>query len=259
MVLSSVLGRVRTVLETHGIVVSDAWYMDDGQLICQPDEADLVLRTLDVEASKVGVERGRGTSAKTVCRLLGSDAAKNSVSSTWLTEYMMASSVQVCDNDLEGHVLGIDFDDVDGASIQFKEASQNAYNARKLVKLIDDVGCELAVTQSCLGACKVTHLLRASGAFISEEALLVHDNQLQQSLNEMFGCEVPPEALLQISCGTQNGGLGLRRATDLALPAFIASRAESKAAVATLVADLFNDGTGELLMACYGKEMQEAV
>ena len=83
------------------------------------------------------------------------------------------------------------------------------------------MGCELAVTQSCLGACKITHLLRASGAFISEAALLVHDNQLQQSLNEMFGCEIPPEALMQISCGARNGGLGLRRAVNLALPVLL--------------------------------------
>ena len=208
VVLLSVLGRVRTILETHGVVVADAWYMDDGQLICQPYHADLVLRTLDDEASKVGVERGRGDAAKTVCRLICPAAGKNQIGTEWLTEYMLESSIQSCgnDNDLEGHVLGIDFDDVDGVSIQFEKASQHAYNARKLVKLIDDVGCELALTQSCLGACKITHLLRASGAFISEEALLVHDNQLKQSLNEMFGCEVPPEALMQLSCGTQNGG-----------------------------------------------------
>ena len=81
------LGRVRSILETHGIVVSDAWYMDDGQIICQSDHADLIFRTLNAEASKVGVEHGRGTSAKTVCRLFGFDASKDNVSSTWLPEY----------------------------------------------------------------------------------------------------------------------------------------------------------------------------
>ena len=57
----------------------------------------------------------------------------------------MVSVVQVCDSDLQGHVLGIDFDDVDSVSIQFEKASQNVDNSRKLVTLIDDVGCELVV------------------------------------------------------------------------------------------------------------------
>ena len=88
---------------------------------------------------------------------------------------------------------------------------------------------------------------------------MLHDEQLQQSFNEMFSCQVPDEAMIQAACGVRSGGLGMRRVVDLALPAFIASREESKQAVAALTNDLLNGNVGELLMQCYEKEVADAI
>ena len=233
--------------------------MDDGQVVCEPGDVEVVLRTIDDEAFKVGLARGRGTSAKTVCRLMGSSIEKTRVGTAWYTEYVSESSVQCSDNDLEGHVLGINFDDSNGMTHQFREASAKAHESRFCAKWIDDVGCELAVTQSCLSVCKVVHLLRAAGPFIAPDALLAHDTKLLQSLNELVGCEVPAESRLQAACSTKSGGLGLRKVADLALPTFIASRVDSREAVETLVRDWFGDDLTDLLMELYDDEVTSAI
>ena len=131
VVIARVLEKSRARLEEQGIVLADAWYMDDGQLYCDPGDADTILKTLDDESSKVGMERGRGDRAKSVCFLIGHTQAKNVVDASWYTEYIRDSCIPVPDNDLEGHILGINFDDVDSTSQQFLEASRKACGARR--------------------------------------------------------------------------------------------------------------------------------
>ena len=117
--------------------------------------------------------------------MIGLSNEKSRIGTLWVTDYVRESSVQCSDNDLEGHVLGINFDDQNGMTNQFKHASTQAHQSRSCARWIDDVECELAVTQSCLSVCKVVHLLRAAGAFIDVVALVEHDLQLHQSLNEL--------------------------------------------------------------------------
>ena len=135
-VLSIVLKRVRSRLENDGICIADMWYMDDGQVICRPEEVDQVMRTIDEEAARVGAERGRGEDAKTVCRLLGSEDAKLQVDASWKSEYIFSSCVPTPDNSLEGHVLGINFDDERGFTEQFEAAVEDIKKARNSVPLI---------------------------------------------------------------------------------------------------------------------------
>ena len=51
--------------------------MDDGQIVCEPGDVEAVLRTIDDEASKVGLTCGRGTNAKTICRQIGPSSEQN--------------------------------------------------------------------------------------------------------------------------------------------------------------------------------------
>ena len=156
-------------------------------------------------------------------------------------------------------MLGINFDDADGAPNQFLEASSLACTARKEVKIIDDIPCELSVMQACLGVCKVIPMLRAAGLYVGRSALHEHDVQMQTSLSDMLGCEIPTESMTQASCGVRNGGLGMRRATDLALPAFIASRSESRSAVTKLIHELFNDDIGDVCIRRFDDGLQDAI
>ena len=208
---------------------------------------------------RVGMERGRGANAKSVCRLVGSDTAKQSIDASWYTEYINDSCVPSPDNDLEGHVLGIDFDGVDGVSKQCSEASAKACAARTEIKCINDVQCELSVMQVCLSVCKVTHLLRAAGPGINVETLREHDVHLSNSLNDLLGCELCNSSCDQTTCGVRGGGLGLRRAADLVLPTLIASRVDSRVAVVSLIDEMFDDDLGELFTTTFDDGVKSAV
>lgn len=113
--------------------------------------------------------------------------------------------------------------------------------------------------QTCLSVCKITHLLRAAGPSINREFLHEHDVQLERSLNDMLGCQLSSTSCDQATCSIRAGGLGLRRAIDLALPAFIASRIDSRTAVVSLIDELFCDGIGELLTTTFDDGVKNAV
>ena len=49
--IAEIMSRTRTRLEREGVHFFDAWFLDDGQLICRPDHADRVLRALDLETA----------------------------------------------------------------------------------------------------------------------------------------------------------------------------------------------------------------
>ena len=75
LVLARVAARTRATLQAQGIEFFDAWFFDDGQFMCRPEDADAVLRALDAEAALVGASRAFGAEAKSVARLVGSPAA----------------------------------------------------------------------------------------------------------------------------------------------------------------------------------------
>ena len=72
-------------------------------------------------------------------------------------------------------------------------------------------------------------------------------------------------SILAIFRGTEHivmyvlGGLGLKCAANLALPAFIASRIDSRAAVVSLMDELFGDDLGELLTTTFDNAITAAI
>ena len=102
-------------------------------------------------------------------------------------------------------------------------------------------------------------MLRVVGSSIDASALRAHDDQLKHSINDLLGCQISDTASIQSACGVRNGGLGLRRAQDLALPAFIASRTGAKAGVFALIGELFSDDIGDLLTCTFDAGLKKAI
>ena len=113
--------------------------------------------------------------------------------------------------------------------------------------------------QACLSVCKVSHLLKAAGPSINLVALRAHDDQLKNTVNDLLGCQRDKLSGDQATCTVRSGGLGLRRAEDLALPAFIASRSDARAGVFSLVADLFPDEIGGLFTSTFDRGVKAAI
>ena len=85
LVLARVVARARAALEEMGINFFDAWFLDDGQLVCAPEHADTVLRALDSAAAQAGASRATGAEAKSVARVVGSLAARETCAIGWRT------------------------------------------------------------------------------------------------------------------------------------------------------------------------------
>ena len=86
---------------------------------------------------------------------------------------------------------------------------------------------ELVLKRKCADVCKAVYTLRANGDRIPMATLLSYDELLRTSLGRTLGGPIGQDAWDQAATTVFSGGLGFRRASDVALPAFIASRTAS--------------------------------
>ena len=255
LVLAKVVERARITLLEKGIQMFDAWFLDDGQLLCAPDHADAVLRALDAEAARVGAARATGVEAKSVARLVGSPAAVAACDPRWATEYVLASTTR--EPGRQEHVLGVDFGIERSPSQQFLRATEAVAELHESISQLQDTASELVLLRKCADVCKVAHLLRAAGHKIAETTLQQYDAVLRRSLTRCLGGQLDDLSLEQASLGVRSGGLGMRKASDMALPAFVASRTESRWLV-HLLAGTLPGALGSDLVAGFDAETAAA-
>lgn len=95
---------------------------------------------------------------------------------------------------------------------------------RERVHELENPQCEIILQRRCLDVQKVSYILRCNDDLVSEPLLQRFDTGLRSGIeNTLFG-GVTDEAWLQATLGVDAGGLGMREATNVALPAFLASR-----------------------------------
>eukprot|EP00973_Karenia_brevis_P032073 4424818-Karenia_brevis.AAC.1 len=73
-VASEARESISSISRDTGGRLLDAWYMDDGQVLCSPSLVDPFLRAPDNKAKEVGATRGQGPDVKRVARLVGPEA-----------------------------------------------------------------------------------------------------------------------------------------------------------------------------------------
>ena len=67
------------------------------------------------------------------------------------------------------------------------------------------------------------YFLRCTPGFLFREVLIEYDNQLQLGLENILNVKFEEKSWLQSTLPVSKGGLGIRLASDLALPAFLSS------------------------------------
>ena len=153
----------------------------------------------------------------------------------WDSEYVQ-STCKVMPSNSPTEVLGASTGgDAAALEAQFTDAVVAATQVQSAVRLLEDTACELVLTRRCADVCKVTHLLRTSGDRLSRAALEKFDTSVRTALDHIVAAPLPDTSYLQATLGVKEGGLGLRRAVDLSLPAFVASATESRPAVFNLI------------------------
>ena len=218
----------------------DVWFIDDGQLFTHPRLVDPVLRALDTRLEQAGATRGRKSTHGTVKSLVrvfvpaGQEAAVGG----WDTDYVKDSCNILSLTD-PVKVLG----GIVGTQAQMNEAfiqtCENVDNLHQAIDQVQDAATEVVLKKACADVSKVVYTLRLNGDRLAQAGNLPrYSGLLRDSLARSLGGDVGDHGWQQATCGTSEGGLGLRTAEEVALPAFIASRVSAAPAVRMIFAQI---------------------
>ena len=95
----------------------------------------------------------------------------------------------------------------------------------------------LFLLRNCLSIPKLVYSLRSAPAFRAMDQLAKFDYLMRQGLEKLLNVPLDDDAWLQATLPVSRGGLGIRSAQSLSIPAFLASTA----CTAELVSSLLND------------------
>ncbi|CAK0833355.1 unnamed protein product, partial [Prorocentrum cordatum] len=180
----------------------------------------------DAELMVAGGSPVAGVTFKSTARLLGAPEACAAVSPEWCAG-IASATCRVEPPGPSGKVLGVRIagGDLEG---QFRGTVEATAAACSALELLEDAPAELALLRMSTNVCRVVRLLRAAGPEIPEAALVDFDERRGLALSALLWGQLPSACLERAACGARGGGLGLRRAADASLPAFLASRAEAR-------------------------------
>ena len=87
--------------------------------------------------------------------------------------------------------------------------------------------------KNCFSLPKLQYILRCAPCYNSQ-ILQLYDNTIREALQSILNITLTETAWRQATLPVRNGGIGVRLATQVALPAFLSSVASSSALVHTL-------------------------
>ena len=221
----------------------DVWFADDGQIVCRPDRLDSILRKFDEQAAQVGATRGSGADVKSTVKIVGHPSLLEPYDDTWATAYVK-HTCSVLPPNSESEVLGICFGASGSSDNQVESVLGKIKKLHDCLAHVDDPGVEMVLGRQCADVSKLAHLLRSQGPSISRVHLDAHDSMQRAYVERVVAAELDTHASVQMTLGVADSGLGFRRATDVAIPAFVASRIESRPYVVRLFAAMHANGVG---------------
>ena len=190
----------------------------------------------------VSLEHHGGSDVKSVAKLVCSPARVNEFDG-WDTEYVKMTC-EVLEPNSPTEILGATV----GNDNEIKAAALDKCNkvASKLSSIValHHAPSELVLTRRCGDVGNFTYWLRCYGDIIGTSPSDSFDKGLRSTVEETLGGPLPDTAWWQCGIGAERGGLGLRSARDIALPAFIASRVDSRPMVTKMFDHIEAAGLG---------------
>ena len=219
---------LREQLGTEPTGCFDLWYADDGQTFCRPAQVDDYLRSIDEAVSKSGGSRGSGPDVKTIVRLVGHRDAllawgASPESTTWITD-RMRNTARISAPNSPIEVLGSVVGSAEARSDQFTGTVAKLGSLHQSIGQLNAPQTELALGRVSGGVARVVHLLRTNGNILPSDVVSEQDQCQADFLSHILAGELSNYALRQATAGVQQGGLGMRTASQLRSLAFVASR-----------------------------------
>ena len=139
-------------------------------------------------------------------------------------------------------VLGSFIGDVEARAEQFQQKIDKLTSLHGAISQLDDAQVELTLGRVSGGVARVIHLLRTNGLFLSPDVVGAHDRCQAAFLSHVLAGDLSETSVSQASAGVQQGGLGMRRASQLRALAFVSSRVEVRPFVARLFGEMASAG-----------------
>jgi len=216
-----------------GLGSVDQWYVDDGQAFVRLDVAEEWLRSVDAAILAVGGSRSAGADCKSHARLLCTPAYAAD-HPHWPSDYIRKTCIIGIGASSSPKVLGVHIGSEDACSADMDKLTLTVAQARAAVEGLQDPAVELTLQRCCLNNSKTSHLLRCNGDRVDAGRLLRFDEGMAAGLASALGDHLPDDSWAQATLSVDAGGLGMREASTIAMPAFLASRVASRPMVAEM-------------------------
>jgi broad specificity phosphatase PhoE len=196
--------------------LADYWYLDDGDILCDPRLVHPYLTSFDTVNPRVGAVRNR---AKTEVIYYADTATLEANAAEWrvaeVEELATVSTAEVA-----VPTLGVATGSLAAVEQQLQQKIKVVKAMQERTVVCQDAQTEHVINRQCLGVGKANHIMRVHGDELVRhgEALNAFDDAGQESMDRLFP-GLTAEGREQASLAAAVGGLGWRRAKDTARPA----------------------------------------
>ena len=211
--------------------VFNSWYMDDGTLGGNVDTLLMDWRMLLEESKKIGLVINVSK-----CELITDDVdvvAKFKAIAPDIKHVGTAGAM----------LLGAPIGSEQSVEEVLKAKLQQLHRLSDRLKLLN-IQDALFLLRNCFAIPKLTYNLRSAPCFRHQNLLSEYDAMIRSTLESILNITLSDEAWDQATLPVANGGIGIRRATDIALPAFLSSVAGSQSLVHQLLPQSIRDRSG---------------
>ena len=214
----------------------NVWYLDDATLGGAPEKVFEAARTLLVRLSTMGLEVNSGKCELTILN----DVDPGGTESMFRGLLPGVRVVQ----DVECSLLGAPVSPAGIPGVLLEKKRDLDLLISKL-ELVDNHQA-FVLLRNAFAIPKLQYILRASPAFLCVEQLRLFDESLRDALARVTNVEMEDASWVQASLPVGLGGLGCRRARDVALPAFVSSMHSVELLVETILSNINMVDTVEL-------------
>jgi len=221
--------------------IADHWYLDDGDVLTLPHLVAPYLQAFDEANAKVGAVRNR---TKTEVIFYATPEELSNHHQDWQVDFLQTQATLTSAGSEEGMVtLGIVTGHQKAVVHQVAQKRQVVQAMYQKAEVCQDAQTEHVLGRQSLGVSRLNHVLRVHGHNLhtQDTALRKFDVASQAALGRLFP-GISAEGHLQASLAVARGGLGWRRATDIALAANLAALVAATPKVHSMAKDVAKAG-----------------
>ena len=219
--------------------IADFWYLDDGDVLIDARLVPVYLAAFDRFNPEAGSTRNRPKTE--VVYYMSEDVLREHEAELRLAEVRDLATIRTAHD--PGLTLGVAIGPRDAIEAQLRNKAEVLRAMQERVAIVQDVQTEHVLNRESLGVGRVNHILRVHGhdALRPGGALAAFDARTRVELDRLFP-GLTEESHSQASLGPSVGGLGWRRASEIARPANLGALIMAEPKVKSMAASAAHAG-----------------